>query len=145
MWIIYYMHYPYVFIYNVTHNIHMHFIIYAYTMKWGKVQILCIVVMGVGHKQEELILMVWVKWFYCLPTLKKEKKKKQNSSSYMFSYPLLSRFLNITILKKERKKPNHWSEYKCLSLSYFQYKLNNAKLIICWVFKTSLMVLLDTW
>ena len=70
------MHYPYVFIYNVTHNIHMHFIIYAYTMKWGKVQILCIVVMGVGHKQEELILMVWVKWFYCLPTLKKRKEKE---------------------------------------------------------------------
>lgn len=28
----------------------MHFIIYAYTMKWGKEQILCIVVMGVGQE-----------------------------------------------------------------------------------------------
>lgn len=38
---------------------------------------------------------------------KKKKKKKRNSSSYMVIYPLLSRFLNIMILKKERKKPNH--------------------------------------
>ena len=73
-----------------------------------KIHILCIVLMGVGHKQEVIdfdggsqmvLLSSYIK--------KKKKKKKRNSSSYMVSYPLLSRFLNIMILEKERKKPNN--------------------------------------
>lgn len=96
----------------------MHFIIYAYTMKWGKEQILCIVVMGVG--QEVIDFDGGSQMVLLSSYTKKKKKKKRNSSSYMVSYLLLSRFLNIMILKKERKKPNHWPEYKYLSLSYFQ-------------------------
>lgn len=94
--------------------------LHVYMMKWGKEQVLRIIVIGVGHKQEITDFDGESQMVLSSPCIKKKKKKKKSSSSCLVSYPLLSRFLNRMILKKERKKPNQWSEYRCLSLPYFQ-------------------------
>lgn len=109
-----------------------------------KIHILCIAVMGVGHKQE-VIDFDGGSQMALLSSYIKKKKKKRNSSSYMVSYPLLSRFLNIMILKKKEKSLIIDQNISISVYHIFSNKLNNAKLNICWVFEPSLMVLLDTW
>lgn len=84
-------------------------------------------------------MIIKVKWSYPFSTLKTNKK---NSSSSTVSYSLPSTFLNMMILKKEKKK-ERWSNYSCLSLPYFQLYNKWCKLNTYLMFEINIHVYFD--
>ena len=86
IWIIYYMHYPHVFIlYTMLHIIFIciHYICIYNEMR--KIHILCIVLMGVGHKQEVIDFDGGSQMVLLSSYIKKKKRKRKEIHHLIWS------------------------------------------------------------